>query len=313
MMAPRPSITTLRRKTISNEPMCCCSSRTAIAMAANDSTAPSIQSTPRKVGWIQCYLARPMSDEVYRRQVARLFERSGFTVKSSRVPVSFHPRTSAASPTSRSCPSPRRTSCGRARPRSRRSARTPRSTSREAARIYSTSGTSGTPLYIPLTKARRRGLARDRARHLLEERPQGRRQRRHDLRRRAVRRRRLARRFRGDRRARTSRSGWATPTSCSRRSSRLEPQVLACHAVLRAAHRREAAQGIEDRSIERIIVGGRAWRRRGEFQTQAARRAFGAQGLRNHGHRRHRARRSGASARRRPGCISRARVASTSS
>ena len=41
------SITTLRRNTISNEPMWRCSSRTATAMAVNESTAPPIHSTPR--------------------------------------------------------------------------------------------------------------------------------------------------------------------------------------------------------------------------------------------------------------------------
>ena len=41
------SITTLRRNTISNEPMWRCSSRTAIAMAVNDSTAPPIHRAPR--------------------------------------------------------------------------------------------------------------------------------------------------------------------------------------------------------------------------------------------------------------------------
>src|SRR5919109_3593705 len=43
------SITRLRMNTISNDPMWRCSSRAAIAMAVNDSTAPLIQSTPRRV------------------------------------------------------------------------------------------------------------------------------------------------------------------------------------------------------------------------------------------------------------------------
>src|SRR3989442_10491031 len=86
------SITTLRRKRISNGPMWRCSSRPATAMAANESTAPSIHRAPRSAcdcepgaGWDLisrsgiCYLPRPMaSDELYRKQVARLYERSPF-------------------------------------------------------------------------------------------------------------------------------------------------------------------------------------------------------------------------------------------
>src|SRR5262245_57442450 len=44
------SITRLRRNTISNEPIWRCSSRTAIAIAVNESTAPPIQRTPCAVG-----------------------------------------------------------------------------------------------------------------------------------------------------------------------------------------------------------------------------------------------------------------------
>src|SRR5260221_7584362 len=43
------SITMLRRNRISNEPMWRCNSRTATAMAANDSTAPPIHRAPRSV------------------------------------------------------------------------------------------------------------------------------------------------------------------------------------------------------------------------------------------------------------------------
>src|SRR2546428_9544187 len=93
IMAPTiTSITTLRMNKISNEPMRRCSSRTAIAIAAKESTAPSVHPTPRSTcccesiaGWGVmfpiglCYLSRPMaSDELYRKQVARLYERSPF-------------------------------------------------------------------------------------------------------------------------------------------------------------------------------------------------------------------------------------------
>src|SRR2546428_11945704 len=89
IMAPTiTSIATLRMNKISNEPMRRCSSRTATAIAAKESTAPSIHTTPRSTccceltaGWgiSLCYLSRPMaSDELYRKQVARLYERSPF-------------------------------------------------------------------------------------------------------------------------------------------------------------------------------------------------------------------------------------------
>src|SRR5687767_5432317 len=53
------SITTLLRNTISNEPMWRCSSRTAIAIAVNDATAPLIQRTPRSVELIVRGRIRP--------------------------------------------------------------------------------------------------------------------------------------------------------------------------------------------------------------------------------------------------------------
>ncbi len=68
-----------------------------------------------------------------------------FTVKSSRVPVSFHPRRSAAFTEKDEL-------------RQSQAAHPPLGAHAavaisETARIYSTSGTSGTPLYIPLTKS----------------------------------------------------------------------------------------------------------------------------------------------------------------
>ena len=51
MMNTIASMPRLRRNTISNEPMWRCSSRTATAMAANESTAPPIHSTPRMLGF----------------------------------------------------------------------------------------------------------------------------------------------------------------------------------------------------------------------------------------------------------------------
>src|SRR5258706_14283071 len=77
------SMTMLRRNTISNEPMWRCSSRTAIAIMAKQSTAPSIHSAPRSswgfTHFSLCYLRRTMgTEEAYRRQIAALFERSPF-------------------------------------------------------------------------------------------------------------------------------------------------------------------------------------------------------------------------------------------
>ena len=70
---------------------------------------------------------------------------------SSRAPASRRPKRSAASPTSPGCRSPRRTNCApRAAPTSR-SERIAPATRDEIVRIYSTSGTTGTPSYIPLT------------------------------------------------------------------------------------------------------------------------------------------------------------------
>src|SRR5207253_1945085 len=77
---------------ISRTPMWRPSSRTAIAMAAKDNTAQSIHRTPRMAcdcaviaGWetFLCYLPRRMRvdaprDDLYRAQIARLFERSSF-------------------------------------------------------------------------------------------------------------------------------------------------------------------------------------------------------------------------------------------
>ena len=69
----------------------------------------------------------------------------------------------------------------------------------EVVRIYSTSGTTGTPSYIPLTRGRSRRLDRDLQPLLRRLGGRGRRAHRLDLRRRAVRRRRGARRLRGAR------------------------------------------------------------------------------------------------------------------
>src|SRR3989337_640395 len=57
------SIPTLRRNTISNEPMWRCSSRTAMAMAMNENTAPSIHRTPRSEGVIRFIVLLALSDE----------------------------------------------------------------------------------------------------------------------------------------------------------------------------------------------------------------------------------------------------------
>src|SRR5258707_14995620 len=78
------SLPRVRRARISRIPVCRRSSRTAPAIMANDSTAHSIHRTPRSAWDCEfisslCYLSRPMaSDELYRKQIARLYERSPF-------------------------------------------------------------------------------------------------------------------------------------------------------------------------------------------------------------------------------------------
>ena len=76
------------------------------------------------------------------------------TARSSPRPGSTSPRPPAGSTTSRALPlTEKRRAAGEPRRRGTRSARTSASTPAEIVRIYSTSGTTGTPSYIPLTAA----------------------------------------------------------------------------------------------------------------------------------------------------------------
>jgi phenylacetate-CoA ligase len=94
-----------------------------------------------------------MSDEVYRRQVARLFERSGFYREKLSRAGFVSPADVGGLADIAKLPFTEKDEL-----RHSQAAQPPLGAHAavavsEAARIYSTSGTSGTPLYIPLTKA----------------------------------------------------------------------------------------------------------------------------------------------------------------
>jgi phenylacetate-CoA ligase len=94
-----------------------------------------------------------MSDEVYRRQVARLFERSGFYREKLARAGFVSPTDVGGLADIAKLPFTEKDEL-----RHSQAAQPPLGAHAavavsEAARIYSTSGTSGTPLYIPLTKA----------------------------------------------------------------------------------------------------------------------------------------------------------------
>ncbi|HUQ26778.1 MAG TPA: phenylacetate--CoA ligase family protein [Burkholderiales bacterium] len=94
-----------------------------------------------------------MSDEVYRRQVARLFERSGFYREKLARAGFVSPRDAGGLADIAKLPFTEKDEL-----RQNQSAQPPLGAHAavditEVARIYSTSGTSGAPLYIPLTKA----------------------------------------------------------------------------------------------------------------------------------------------------------------
>ena len=94
-----------------------------------------------------------MSDEVYRRQVARLFERSGFYREKLSRAGFVSPRDVGGLADIARLPFTEKDELRRSQ-----GAQPPLGAHAcidiaEAARVYSTSGTSGTPLYIPLTKS----------------------------------------------------------------------------------------------------------------------------------------------------------------
>ncbi len=92
-----------------------------------------------------------MSDELYRRQVARLFERSGFYREKLARAGFVSPREVGGLENIAALPFTEKDEL-----RASQASHPPLGAHaavgiEEAARIYSTSGTSGTPLYIPLT------------------------------------------------------------------------------------------------------------------------------------------------------------------
>jgi len=94
---------------------------------------------------------RPMSDEVYRRQVARLFERSGFYREKLSRAGFVSPADAGGLADIAKLPFTEKDEL-----RQSQAAHPPLGAHAcielsEAARVYSTSGTTGTPSYIPLT------------------------------------------------------------------------------------------------------------------------------------------------------------------
>ena len=155
-----------------------------------------------------------IDDASYREQLAYLFERSAVLPREARARrASRAPRRPAGSADIARAAAHReaRAARRRARPRTR-SARTSAPTPAEIVRIYSTSGTTGTPSYIPLTAGDLdnwvTGSARSYAASGVARRPAH----RLDLQRRPVRRGRGARLVRPHRRSATSRSAPATPS-----------------------------------------------------------------------------------------------------
>ena len=157
----------------------------------------------------------------------------------------------------------------------------------EAARIYSTSGTSGVPLYIPLTGATSSSGARS-VGAPIRERPEGRRARRDHVRRRPLRRRRLARRVRGDRRGAHSRSAWETPTPPRRHRAAAAAKRSPARRPMRCMSPRwpQRKNRRLKTAIQRIIVGGEPGG--GEDGMRKKLETCGREDLRDHGHRRHR-------------------------
>src|SRR5438045_1113031 len=161
------SVTAVRSARISSTLRWRLSSRTAIAIAAKENTAPSIHRTPRRAcgcavigNWETslCYLPRPMAadagrDDLYRAQIARLFQRSPFYREKLGAAGFVSPADVGGLVDIARLPFTEKDEL-----RASQAAHAPLGAhaaidASQAARIYSTSGTSGTPLYIPLSRA----------------------------------------------------------------------------------------------------------------------------------------------------------------
>ena len=200
------------------------------------------------------------------------------------------PRRQAGSRTSRSSRSPRSTRSGRrARPDNPIGAHLC-ATPSEIVRIYSTSGTTGAPSYIPLTAGDLDNWVTGVGAQLRGVRHRRRPAHRHHLQRRAVRRRRGARRLRPHRplphpgRHREHRAADAArSSSCGPR-----PRCSRRRMPTTSSNGRRSAtvdlRGVERRARPR---GGRARRRRAGVPREA-RGGLGREGHRGDGHRRHR-------------------------
>jgi phenylacetate-CoA ligase len=123
-------------------------------MAAKESTAPSIQATPRNV-WdgFNAIFRRPMSDELYRRQIARLFERSAFYREKLSRAGFVSPADAGGLADIARLPFTEKDELRRSQAERPPLGAHAAVEIADVARVYSTSGTSGAPLYIPLTRA----------------------------------------------------------------------------------------------------------------------------------------------------------------
>ena len=200
-----------------------------------------------------------LDDAAYRAQLAYLLERSPFYREKLAAAGSTRRPTPAASPTSPRLPLTEKHEL--------RATVTPENPigahlcarRDEIVRIYSTSGTTGTPSYIPLTARRPRQLGHRLGAQLRRLRRRGRAADRLDLQRRAVRRRRGARRVRPHRplphpgRHRQHRAAGARRSSCCgprRRCSRPRtPRYLLEWAA-------ERGVDLAGSSVERVLVAG---------------------------------------------------------
>ena len=90
---------------------------------------------------------------LYREQIRLSLRSARVSIRTSWPGgLSQSPKPSADSPTSRACRSRKRTNCARSRSREEPIGTHLTATRDEIVRIYSTSGTTGTPSYIPLTQ-----------------------------------------------------------------------------------------------------------------------------------------------------------------
>src|SRR5258708_21170723 len=112
-----------------------------------------IHKLPAFMGYSPCYLSRPMaSDELYRRQIARLFERSPFYREKLSSAGFVSPQDVGGLAEIGRLPFTEKDEFPASQAQHPPLGAHAAIEMSQVARIYSTSGTSGTPLYIPLSK-----------------------------------------------------------------------------------------------------------------------------------------------------------------